>query len=83
MFQGLKVNAAFTQQLGNLSLLLGCIPVKDEIVKAGVCVIDVLAGVVGNTLRAEQFAIGIVNRYHLADDFNPTAITVNNGFLLG
>ena len=51
-----------------------------EIVKVGVGVIDVASGVVGNALRSKQFAVSVVNGHHFVDDFDSTAILIDNGF---
>ena len=52
---------------------------EDEVVDAGVGVVDVLACVVGDALGLEQLAAGVVDGYHLVDDAHRAAVLVDEG----
>ena len=65
--------------MGYFLFLLSRIPSADEVVEVGIGVVDSLSGIVGDALCAEQFAVGVVDGDHLADDFHPAAVAVDDG----
>ena len=54
----------------------------DEVVKVGVCIIDVLFRVIGYALCSQQLAIGVIYRYDFVRDEDLAAILVNDGLLI-
>ena len=78
MLQRLQVYSALTEQVCNLSLLISLIPSANKVIKIGISIVDVLAGIVRYALCTKKFAVGIIYRHNFVDNFNCAAIFINN-----
>ena len=77
-FQSFQINTHCHKGLFDSFLLIRCFPLVDEVRQRSILALDVGSRVINNIFLSEQFAVGIIDRNGLIDNFHSASVFIDD-----